>query len=539
MYSIGVKDQIPYFVWQWIRDWQSTEMIPVETIRVKLGDDLWNTLHPYQRVCVQKAVSSKKCYIADEMGTGKTFQSLATCKYFQETWPVLILCPSSLRYTWRSEITNWLGIPETDIFVAKSSKHFLKNCDDRHNFMVLSYSLLNNREIVQTLIKKAYKIVIFDEAHYVKSLFSKRANASFEVSELADVKLLLSGTPFNYPNEMFQQIRILNPRLYPKFFNYSLEEPRFGEYYYAQRYCKPQLMVIRGGHNTWSFKGYAKHEELNALFNTFMIRRRKTDILTQLPEKIRICITLDPLPVKQAKQIADQLKGGTDSSKSTESKYMEAFRSTCKYKLPNVLAFIKEQVLGNLSNNKVLIFFHHEHMQTALEELLTNCKCSYFVISGSTSPMKRDEYKTCFQTTDQYSVGLLSITAAGVGLTLTAANTVIFTEILFGPNDHLQAEDRAHRLGQKSVVNIVYLIQPKTTDDINFGMIRKKERESSIMLSGHATGLSAERLTVTELNNPTPKRKEPESPELPKLPTVQYATNRKRMMVQVFKLREP
>lgn len=103
-------------------------------------------------------------------------------------------------------------------------------------------------------------------------------------------------------------------------------------------------------------------------------------------------------------------------------------------------------------------------------------------------------YVQDFQTTNNtYRVALLSITAAGVGLTLTAASTVVFSEILFGPDQHLQAEDRAHRIGQRSDVNIFYLIQPKTTDDINFGLIKKKERESSVMIDGTASAVTSRR----------------------------------------------
>ena len=100
-------------------------------------------------------------------------------------------------------------------------------------------------------------------------------------------------------------------------------------------------------------------------------------------------------------------------------------------------------------------------------------------------------------------MALLSITAAGTGLTLTAASTVVFTEILFGPDQHLQAEDRAHRIGQENQVNIFYLIEPKTTDDINFGLIRKKERESSRMLDGKPNMLSSRRIAVNEEDSKT------------------------------------
>lgn len=573
------KDQVPFFVWRWLCEWQERPVVPEAELQHKLGDDIWNSLHPYQRVCVQKAASAKRFVIADEMGTGKTFQCLATCQYFQAQWPVLVFCPSSLRYTWRSEIVQWLGLPASEVLVAKNGQHYVKNHAAPHSFLVLPYSLLTNKGVLAAVKEHRYQVVVFDESHYVKSMFSKRAVQACAIAEAADVKLLLSGTPFNYPSEMFQQIKILNPELYPRFFNYRMEEDRHGEYFYAKRYCRPQSYTVRG-QTVWSFKGYDNHEELNALLYTLMIRRRKADILTQLPAKNRICITLEPLTAKQTKEIAALLKaekakpnltstqGHGDKPPSApplgETKYMDSFRLTNKYKIPHVVKFIKEQILEDCMTNdpqmKTLIFFHHEAMQTALEELLRDelkNQFPYFVIAGSTSPAKRDEFKTSFQTSDQYRIGLLSITAAGVGLTLTAASTEVFTEILFGPNDHLQAEDRAHRLGQKSAVNIFYLIQPQTTDDINFGLIRKKERESSLMLDGQASSLPARRVAAVDLaqptgtltmhdimkfhTTPTPKRpllSTDEEEEDPLNRTRITYVAKRRPMVQVYKLQE-
>lgn len=515
------SDTVPYEIWKAICEYADQPKVTEDSIRHKLGETIWGNLHPYQKVCVQKAVDAKKFYIADEMGTGKTFQCLAICKYFEDQWPVLVFCPSSLRFTWRSEIVRWLNLPETDVLVAKNSKHYGINHNAKHKFLVIPYSLLINKGVVDTLKSKRYQTVVFDEAHYVKSMYSKRASQACLVAEHATVKLLLSGTPFSYPSEMYQQLKILNPALFPKFF---VNQPHVE--CFAKRYCKPKQSMIRGKRLVWTFHGYERHEELNALFSTFMIRRRKTDILTQLPEKNRICITLDPLPSKQLTEIEKLLKHtkgkkkktgeneqkeGEEGEGSDMMKYMESFRLTCSYKIQNVVNFVKEQILEDYMaenpQSKTLIFFHHSEMQQALEELMQHCKMPYFVISGATSAQKREEYKDSFQGSDEYRVGLLSITAAGVGLTLTAASTEVFTEILFGPNDHLQAEDRAHRLGQKSIVNIFYLIQPNTTDDINFGLIRKKERESSMMLDGTVGALPSRRMAASEVNTNLKRQK--------------------------------
>jgi len=552
-----IKDHVPFFVWKVVSESVQKPRLESHLVRDRVGPELWNILHPYQQVGVRFAAEKEHAYIADEMGTGKTLQSLVACKYFETDWPVLVVCPSSLRYTWRTEIMQWLGLAESDVFVVKAGKAlfapepppikaehqcspdawkiygkkvkahekklqaYRKGPAIHHKFLIISYSLLAKQTIEQWLCQKRYRVSVLDECHYIKSLSSKRSRAAIKVTKPSKVRLLLSGTPFNYPSEMFQQIKVMDPTIYPWFFNFGAngaEEP--GKYFYGLRYCKPHRIQFRN-RDQWVFKGYDNHEELNAVFNTFMIRRRKHEILTQLPPKNRICITLDPLTTKQEQEIAKLLKeekkekrmdpseerkravtGGPVKVKGGPEKYMKSFRLANQYKIPHVIKFVKDHIIDDLMTEcptmKTLIFMHHNVMREALETCLNEKGMTFFVINGKTTPLKRDEYVQAFQNTDQYRVGLLSVTAAGVGLTLTAAQTVVFTEILFGPDQHLQAEDRAHRLGQQNDVNIFYLLEPKTTDDINFGMIRKKERESSTMLDGKANMLQTSRMTMPD-----------------------------------------
>jgi SWI/SNF-related matrix-associated actin-dependent regulator 1 of chromatin subfamily A len=543
-----IKEHVPFFVWQVVCESMSVPEISWSTIREKVGSEIWDGLHSYQKVAVQKIAERKVCYIGDEMGCGKTLESLVGCYYFQDHWPVLVVCPSSLRYTWRSEIVRWLHVDEKRVFIVKASKDLKKKAKPgqsssipEHDFLIISYNLLARPDVTALLLDK-YDIVVLDEAHYIKSMGSKRAYAALKVSTKASVRILLSGTPFNYPVEMYQQLKVINPRIYPWFFNGNVdEEDEPGKYFYAKRYCKPHKIRFRN-REQWVFKGFDRHEELNAVLNTFMIRRKKLDVLTELPYKNRICITLDPLTKKQEKQIADLLKEEKKAKRSEESsdqeekksqvaissiktgspeKFMKSFRLANQFKIPHVLNFVKDHILDDLMTEnkkmKTLIFMHHDAMREALEECLTEKDYKYFVINGATTAAKRNEYTEDFQKTHKYRIGLLSITAAGVGLTLTAASTVVFTEILFGPDLHLQAEDRAHRLGQKNTVNIFYLIEPKTTDDINFGLIKKKERESALMLDGKLGHMASQRFGMPEegekLSNlimPNDKRKKAE-----------------------------
>ena len=311
-------EHLPYFVWRALVQISERPRLSLTQVGEKIGADLWHTLHPYQKVGVRFLVERKRAYIGDEMGTGKTLQSLMACQYYKEAWPVLIVCPSSLRYTWKAEIMNWLHVAEPDIYVLKAAQDIKKIVTP--SFLILSYSLLPKPQVLQWLAVKKYQVLVFDECHYTKSITSKRAQAASYLSTFATYCFLLSGTPFSYPVEMYQQLKILNPELYPWFFNYSgkgAEEPH--KYYYAQRYCKPKLLHFHGK-DQWMFKGYDQKEELQAVLYNYMIRRKKQDILTQLPAKTRICITLEPLARKQEKEIAALLEEEKADQKIKRSK---------------------------------------------------------------------------------------------------------------------------------------------------------------------------------------------------------------------------
>jgi SWI/SNF-related matrix-associated actin-dependent regulator of chromatin subfamily A-like protein 1 len=531
-----IGESIPFTIWQTILDNENKQTINELDLKNKLGDDLWTQMCPYQRVTVSRAVRYQKAFLALSMGCGKTLISLAVSKCFKHLWPVLIICPSSLKYTFKSEIGKWLPeVPESNIFVVKNSQHLKKNLLSDSStsssssinyqpmeldFLILSYSLVSRPDVYQYLQRKKFKMIIMDESHYVKSLESKRSKYCAAISKHAEVCLLLSGTPCNFSADLYQQIKILYPNIYPNFFNYvygNREDPDPSRYYFAQRYCKPVEVMYRG-RKSWLFKGFDRSEELNAVLNTFMIRLKKKDVLPQLPEKLRICITLDPLKKNQEQEIAKLLKdfnenknkienkkeSNEDIKKVNKEKYMKAFRLTCTYKIEMVKAFIKEQIIDDMLKNdenmKIIIFHHHVVMGQTIETCLKDHDISFFKINQETTSEKRFEYQESFQNTSNYRVALLSIMAASTGLTLTAANTVVFTEILFGPDLHTQAEDRAHRIGQKEEVNIVYLIQPNTTDIINFNLIKKKERESTRILDGYMNHLESQSFSLNNEN---------------------------------------
>lgn len=554
-------NEIPKEVIHVLKLHENFQMIPDDEIESKIGPRLWNLLHPFQKTCVRFTVSKRRAYIADEMGSGKTLEALASCAYYSDLWPVLVICPSSLRYTWKSEIEKWLNID--NVYVVDDTKTFLEHFNQKeedddettekkqkrkkrkisdkkqmklknalnHKFCIVSYDLARNENVENILLSK-YKVLVIDECHYIKCYKSQRSKSVLKYSREADIVFMLSGTPFSYPHEIFTQLKAIQPHMFLKFFEYPKastdvveEEKKKKAFTFADRYCKPLRQYV-GNREEWIFRGYDRPAELYAVLSTVMVRRRKHEILSQLPEKNRICITLSPLSDRQLleiKELLDQRNEEELSINDKNSSYMQSFRLTCGYKIPKVIEFLKKQIIEDYlvekPDDKILIFMHHKVMGEAIEELLKEKELNYFVINGNTSSEKRQEYANDFQTTDKYQIALLSITAAGTGLTLTAASCEIFTEILFGPDQHAQAEDRAHRIGQKNNVNIFYLIQPDSTDEINFNLLKKKEFQSSRCLDGKGNVLESNDISqettnddfLTAIKNIQEQRKKKES----------------------------
>lgn len=502
---------IPYQVWKRIKEDQEVNYEEPPDMETKLGAELWHqVLRAFQKTAVIKAVRRKRYLIFDEMGCGKTLEGLCVAKYYEDLWPALVVCPSYLTPNWQREAMRWLKLEEKDIWRIRKSKDFAlkKNQGRKFKFMMISYALVSKPEIREKL-EKLFKVMILDESQYIKGIKgSKRAFHSVKLCQHAEVVTLLSGTPGNYLSDFFQQIKAVDASVYPQFFNFRTGEEPAGENYYANRYCKPVKIKFKQNVD-WIFHGYEYQEEINALLNTMMVRRRKREVLSQLPEKIRCSLVLADLPAKQQKEI-DALLEEEEKDETKEEqggsflKYSKSFHLTMEYKIPNVCNMVRAYIIKDLMkedpNMKVLIFMYHDMMRQALEELFTQENIPYFMINGSTSNVKRDQYQHEFQTTNKYRAAILSIKAAGAGLTLTKANVVVFTEILFGPDDMFQAEDRVHRISQEKDCHIIYLVQPKTVDDINWNLIKKKERESSLALDGHMTFIHSKRINPTAEN---------------------------------------
>ncbi|KYQ90093.1 SNF2-related domain-containing protein [Tieghemostelium lacteum] len=434
---------------------ESNENIELDITRIP--KTLFEALLPFQIKGLIFGIEKKgRCLIGDEMGLGKTIQALAITHYFKEQWPLLIVCPSSLRDNWAREIKKWFGMwSSLDVNVMLTGQH---KADAVIN--IISYDLVSSL-LEKELLPQNFKSIICDESHYLKSVSAQRTSSVLKLIQKATVRILLTGTPaLSRPIELYSQLVALGAPVYSS------------PHDFAMRYCN----AFKGRYG-WDYTGNNHLPELNTLLRGVMIRRHKDDVLKDLPKKHRYKVVIDTDTSDQSSQdietglnsiftkpssIWQQKKQQGQSLDNEKSQIMSMYQETGRQKLKASCKYILQQIQDQ---KKFLVFAHHSDILNGLEDFIKTHGTQYIRIDGSTPASQRQDLVNIFQTKKTCQVALLSITAAGTGLTLTASNLVIFVELYWTPGVLRQAEDRVHRIGQTREVNIEYLVAKKTLDD--------------------------------------------------------------------------
>ncbi|XP_057626810.1 DNA annealing helicase and endonuclease ZRANB3 isoform X2 [Chionomys nivalis] len=451
-----------------------------------LPDKLREKLLPFQKDGIIFALRRDgRCMVADEMGLGKTIQAIAVAYFYKEEWPLLIVVPSSLRYPWTEELEKWipeLEPQEINIIMNKTDIGRISTS----RVTVLGYGLLTTdaETLIGALNSQNFRVVIVDESHYMKSRTAARSKILLPLVQKARRAILLTGTPaLGRPEELFMQIEALFPQ-------------KFGTWIeYAKRYCNAHVRYF-GKRRQWDCRGASNLGELHQLLSDVMIRRLKSEVLSQLPPKVRQRIPFD-LPPAAVKELNASFEEWQKLMRAPNSGAVETvmglitrmFKQTAIAKAGAVKDYIK-MLLQNESL-KFLVFAHHLTMLQACTEAVIESKARYIRIDGSVPSSERIHLVNQFQKDPDTHVAILSIQAAGQGLTFTAASHVVFAELYWDPGHIKQAEDRAHRIGQCSSVNVHYLIANGTLDSLMWALLNRKAQVTGSTLNGRKEKLQA------------------------------------------------
>lgn len=451
----------------------------------------------FQHESISYALEKKRTFIADSMGTGKTISALVTIDT-AKVYPVIIVCPASLKRNWSYEILHWLDALETDIYTisGKDSRNKTKlKALQKAKFIIINYDILS--AWTTELLKLNAKSLINDECHALKHKSSARSKAAKKLASNPYTRYILnlSGTPItNKPSDLINQLDILN-RL----------NDLGGWQKFVLHYCKAYKKQVTRDRWVWDVSGASNLGELNSeLRRACLIRHEKADVLKELPDKQHTIILVEPDNLKEYKLAEEDIIAFVQENAAKNKQFLEEINHLPEYIQEQAIfeqtqeviertkrgeALAQIEILRQLavkgkiaqakewidnfleSGEKLLVFADHIEIQKLLLEIYPDAAH----ILGEDDLVTRDINVQRIQTDPDCNTGILSIKAAGVGLTLTSFNNALFIEHTWSPSEIEQACDRLHRYSQLKKVNIYHILAENTIDWTIFKLLKKKQ----------------------------------------------------------------
>ncbi|EDQ93100.1 uncharacterized protein MONBRDRAFT_323, partial [Monosiga brevicollis MX1] len=446
--------------------------------------------------------------LADEMGLGKTIQSISTLAHLAEhegIWgPFLVVTPASTLHNWCEEVSRFT--PELKALTAGiGSGAPVANC---MAWQVTSYEIVVKD--AKYFNRVHWQYMILDEAQAIKSSTSQRWNTLLKFN--CRNRLLLTGTPIqNTMAELWALLHFIMPTLFDS-------HDEFNEWFSKD--------IESHAQNSSSKLDEKQLQRLHMILQPFMLRRIKRNVENELPDKVEVMIKC-PLSARQSRIYRrlksnikrDQLSAITSAAMAPVSRSSRAedkalssllnmvmqFRKICNH--PNLIArrpvrspvthaqlFVadcaKLQVLDDMlrrlkaGGHRVLIYSQMTKMIDLLEEFLTHRQYKYVRLDGSSKISERRDMVADFQSRDDIFAFILSTRAGGIGINLTAADTVIFYDSDWNPTVDQQAMDRAHRLGQTRTVTVYRLITRNSVEERILARAQEKSKVHQMVIQG-------------------------------------------------------
>ena len=407
--------------------------------------------------------------LADEMGLGKTIQIIAFL-LSQKGKKSIVITPTSLIYNWRDEFNKFAPSLKVRI-IHGDKKNRVVMMEKDFDVIVTTYGLIKND--YEYYKEKEFDFCIIDEAQNIKN--SKAQNTKYVKAIKAGCRIALSGTPMeNNLMELWSIFDYIMP-------GYLLSEAKFKE-----KYLKENM-----------------YDELKELIKPFILRRLKKDVIDELPNKIEKKFMVEMEENQKAvyqsyiKEVRQKLYSGEDN-KITVFSYLTKLRQLCldpslilddyvgrSAKIEAALNIVNMAIA---ENRKVLIFSQFTSVLQKLGSELSEKNIGYLYLDGSTKANKRVEMVKEFNESEDLKIFLISLKAGGTGLNLTSSDLVLHFDPWWNPAIEDQATDRAHRIGQQNIVEVIKLI---AKDSVEENIIRLQEDKRELInkvISGEEIG---------------------------------------------------
>lgn len=422
--------------------------------------------------------------LADEMGLGKTIQVIYYIKQMLKDSPTskfLIVVPTSLAYNWEHEFDSFASQIKKAICIGSKEKrkHILKDLN-KINVIITTYGLLREDEEIYENLN--FNTMIIDEAQNIKN---NHAGITKVVKSIkAETKFALTGTPLeNSILELWSIFDFIMP-------GYLANLTKFQSKYKIKDFDEDSEILIKG---------------LSKQINPFILRRKKSDVVKELPEKLINDIYIDlkdeqkKLYVAELNRVKEEMdkiikEEGMNKARFLILQLLTKLRQICID--PSIVydnysdGSNKIEQLENIvseytkNNHKVLIFSSFKTALNIVKEKLNNAKIKTYMIDGSVPAKTRIEMVDNFNENDDIKVFLIMLKSGGTGLNLASADVVIHLDLWWNPQAENQATDRAHRIGQTNTVEVIHLITKGTIEEKILELQNKKRILSDKLIDG-------------------------------------------------------
>lgn len=457
-------------------------------INLTLPKDELKILRDYQLTGVKWLYTLAKTgfggILADEMGLGKTIQVIYYIKQMlkdNENNKFLIVVPTSLTYNWDHEFDSFGSNIKRKICVGNKDKRtkILSDLNDT-NVIITTYGLLREDEELYNNLN--FNTMVIDEAQNIKNNMAGITKVVKKVN--AETKFALTGTPLeNSILELWSIFDFIMP-------GYLASLTKFQSKYKIKDFDEDSEILIKG---------------LSKQINPFILRRKKQDVVKELPDKLINDIYIElkdeqkKLYVAELERVKEEMEKIIETEGMNKARFLilqllTKLRQICidpsivydnykdgSNKLEQLESIVNEYIKNN---HKILIFSSFKTALNIVKEKLNKAKIKTYMIDGSVPAKDRIEMVDNFNNNDDVKVFLIMLKSGGTGLNLATADVVIHLDLWWNPQAENQATDRAHRIGQKNTVEVIHLITKGTIEEKILELQNKKRILSDKLIDG-------------------------------------------------------
>jgi SNF2-related domain/Helicase conserved C-terminal domain len=448
------------------------------TLHVQVPATFEATLRPYQEEGLtflgRLAHWQAGACLADDMGLGKTLQTLALLVQRAEGGPALVVAPTSVCANWLDEARKFAPTLRVRMLSGDRARVLAELAP--YDLLVCSYGVLQQER--ERLSEITFHTAVLDEAQAIKNANTQRARAAFAIQ--ASQRIALTGTPIeNHLGELWSILHFLNPGMLGT------------ERQFEQRFARA---IQRDGDRT-------RAQMLRRLVAPFVLRRKKSEVLDDLPEKTVITLRIEPSDEERAlyRALREQALARIQQSEPGQARMqlfaelMRLRRAACHpalvvpEPLPSSKLAALEALVQELRENghRALLFSQFVDHLTLVRTRLEELGVPYQYLDGSSSPTARSAATRAFQR-GEGDLFLISLKAGGFGLNLTAADYVIHLDPWWNPAVEDQASDRAHRIGQTRPVTIYRLVMQGSIEEKILALHTSKRELADDVLAGES-----------------------------------------------------